>query len=236
MSICYEFGLECKIKRDVSQEVINTLEYMTRSQEYDFDAPGLGYPLFKEEVPWKETCNIRGRDVTVIQYEWRTIMTNRPREGEQYLPDEFGSKFQDNQLSCRRLSRDDEFDNVWWLLFPWLASISESTGFVGYYRGDFDNYSKLIQFWNGKANVYELTPKDLSQTEIAKFNDQEVVLSLDIDTLSNPVKQELIRQAENPKMSLEACLSSVVAKRSVDSDILLDLGSCQQANHCGAAD
>lgn len=221
MSICYEFGLECKIKRDVSQEVIDTLEYMTRSQEYDFDTPQIGYPLFKEEAPWKETWNIRGRDVTVIRYEWRTVMTNQPREGEQYLPDEFGSKFQDNQLSCRRLSRDDEFDNVWWLLFPWLASISESTGFVGYYRGDFDDYPKLIQFWDGKANVYELISKDLSQIEIAKFNDQEVVLSLDIDTLSNPVKQELIRQAENPKMSLEAYLSSVVAKRSVDGDILL---------------
>lgn len=41
MSFCYEFALEFKIKRDVSQEVINTLKYMTRSQEYDFDPPKL---------------------------------------------------------------------------------------------------------------------------------------------------------------------------------------------------
>jgi hypothetical protein len=45
MSICYEFALECQIKRDVSQKVIDTLKYMTRSQKYDFDTPELGSPL-----------------------------------------------------------------------------------------------------------------------------------------------------------------------------------------------
>jgi hypothetical protein len=224
MSICYEFALECQIKRDVSREVTDTLRYMTRSQDYDFDTPRLDHPLFEETSHWKETWNIRGRKSKVIRYEWRTIITNQPREGEQYLAGEFGSQFQDNQLSCRRLSRDDEFDNVWWLLFPWLASISESMGFVGYYRGDFEDYPKLIQFLNGKVSIYELIPKDLSQTEVSEFYEQETTLSLDMDTLSNPIQQELIRQTENPKMSLETYLSSVVAKKYTDVDVLLAFG------------
>lgn len=53
MSTCYEFALEFQLKSDVSQAVIETLHYMTRSQEYDFDTPQLGYPLFEETAPWK---------------------------------------------------------------------------------------------------------------------------------------------------------------------------------------
>lgn len=214
MSICYEFALECQIKRDVSQEVIDTLKYMTRSQEYDFDTPELGYPLFKEDTHWKETWDIRGCIVTVIKYEWRTIITNQLREGEQYLPGEFGSAFDGNKLSFRRLSRDDEFCNVCWFLFPWLASISDTTGFVGYYRGDFDDYPTLVRFEAGRASVHELIPIRFVQGEpVESDNTEDSVLRLELESMTEIVRQELLRQAENPKMSLEAYISSVVARR-----------------------
>lgn len=224
MSICYEFALECKIKRDVSQEVTDTLRYMTRSQEYDFDTPKLGYPLFKEESHWKETWNIRGRKVTTIRYEWRTIITNQPREGEQYLPGEFGSIFDGNKLSFRRLSRDDEFCNVCWFLFPWLASISDTTEFVGYYRGDFDDYPTLVRFEGGQVNMYELVPVRFVQAESIALDNAEVpVLPLELANMTEVVRQELLRQAENPKMSLETYISSVVARRNA-MDAALEVG------------
>ena len=227
MSTCYEFAFECQIKRDVPQKVIDTLKYMTRSQEYDFDPPKLHHALFKETSVWKHTVELLGRRVTAIQYEWRTILTAHSREGEQYLPGEFYSIFQNNQLNCRRLSRDDEFDNVWWLLFPWLASVSESAGFVGYYRDDFNAYPKLLQFLDGKANVYELMPREFPQTGVSEFNNLETTLNLEISALSNPVKEELFRQAESSKTSLETYVSSMIVKKCVDGDILLNLGSCQ---------
>ncbi|MBE9100292.1 hypothetical protein [Vacuolonema iberomarrocanum] len=224
MSTCYEFAFECQIKCDAPQEVIDTLKYMTRLQEYDFDPPKLHHALFKETSAWKHTVELLGRRVTAIQYEWRTILTAHSREGEQYLPGEFYSTFKNNQLSCRRLSRDDEFDNVWWLLFPWIASVSESAGFVGYYRSDFDNYPKLIQFLEGKASVYNLMPKRFLETGVSGFNNLETTLNLDISALSNPVKEELLRQAESSNTSLETYISLMVAKKYVDGDILLNLG------------
>jgi hypothetical protein len=36
MSTCYEFGFACDLKSGLSQEVIDTLKYMTRSEEYEF--------------------------------------------------------------------------------------------------------------------------------------------------------------------------------------------------------
>lgn len=224
MSICYEFALECQIKRDVSQKVIDTLKYMTRSQEYDFDAPELGYPLFEEDTHWKETWNIRGRIVTVIKYEWRTIITNQPREGEQYLSGEFGSAFDGNKLNFRRLSRDDEFCNVCWFLFPWLASISDTAGFVGYYRGDLDDYPTLVRFEAGRASVYELIPIRFVQGEpVESDNTEDSVLRLELESMTEIVRQELLRQAENPKMSLEAYISSVAARRDA-MDAALEVG------------
>ncbi|NEO86569.1 MAG: hypothetical protein F6J87_20275 [Spirulina sp. SIO3F2] len=223
MSTCYEFAFECQIKCDVSKAVIDTLKYMTRSQEYDFETPDLHHALFKEELPWKQTIELLGRKVTVIQYEWRTILTNYPCEGEQYLPGEFYSIFKNNQLNCRRLSGDDTFNNVWWLLFPWLASISESVGFVGYYRNDFDDYPTLIQFLDGKSNIYEMMLKGESQAGLSESNDPDKMFNLDIDALSNVVRDELVRQAENFSMSLESYILSTTIKEYVNSDVLMNL-------------
>jgi hypothetical protein len=222
MSICYEFALDCKLKRDVSQEVIDTLAYMTRSQEYDFE-PKLDGTLFKETSAWKRTVEMFGHQVTVIEYNWETILTNYPREGEQYLPGEFTSTFQNNQLSCRRLVRDDVFNNIWWLLLPWLASISESTGFVGYYRSDFDDYLHLIYFADGKASVYEQIVTESLQFQTLKLDKQEIILGLNIHLLSYPVKQEIFRRAKKLKMSIEVYTSLVIAKKVLDGDILLNL-------------
>jgi hypothetical protein len=82
MSTCYEFALECEIRGDVTQEVIETLKYMTRAKEYKFTTPKINYPLFEEPFPWAHG---------------KTILTNQPREGEQYLPGEFGSFFVDRR-------------------------------------------------------------------------------------------------------------------------------------------
>jgi hypothetical protein len=194
MSTCYEFALECELRRDVSPEVVDTLRYMTRSQEYRFSNPQIPYPLFQDSA---------------TSYQWKTILANFPREGEQNLPGEFGSIFADSKLIIRHLSRDDEFYPICWFLLPWLASISVTSGFIGYYRGDFDEYPTLIQFEQGRANVYELLPTKFLPTEPETV--QASALTLDLATMTEVVQQELIRQTENPKMSLEEYIASIVA-------------------------
>lgn len=225
MSICYEFGFDCQIKQDVSQEILETLNYMTRSQEYDFDPPEIDHPMFKEGSDWKWTFEVDGQKRTVIRYEWRTFLCNYPREGEQYLLGKFGSTFENYRLCCRRLSRDDEFDNVWWLLLPWIASISETTGFVGYYRGNFDDSPTLLRFEGKKCHAYELISGKYPRIDKTPEEKQEPVISLELDDMTETVKQELLRQAENPKMSLEEYMALVSAQKDLDAEIYLEIGN-----------
>jgi hypothetical protein len=103
-----------------------------------------------------------------------------------------------------------------WFLLPWLASISDTTGFVGYYRGDFDDYPTLVRFEAGTASLYRLMPIRFVQGEpIESDNAEDSVLCLELENMTEIVRQELLRQAENPKVSLEAYISSVVAERDV---------------------
>ncbi|MBE9117913.1 hypothetical protein IQ249_18610 [Lusitaniella coriacea LEGE 07157] len=219
MSIYYEFALECYLIQNIDREVINILTYMTRSEEYEFEKPKIDYSLFQEGSDYKKIVEIEGNEFTVIQSEWRTILTNYPREGEQYLPGKFGSAFNNNnELSFRKLLRDDEFDNIWWLLLPWLASISETQGFVGYYRSDLDDFPNLIYFFEHEFHIYNVIPKHHIQDWIS--DKPKNLICLRECALSQVVKQELLRQANTRKISLEEYIMSVVTQNWISESEL----------------
>ena len=135
MSSCYEFVLACQINENISEEVLDTLKYMTSSGIDEFE-PTIEHPLFTEG-------NV-----------WRTIISKGDREGEQYISGVFGVIFENYNLSIRRLLHEDEFLNDWIFLGDWLASISSTYGFVGYYKRDNNLHPTLIYFNQG--NVLEL--------------------------------------------------------------------------------
>ncbi|MBO9999079.1 MAG: hypothetical protein J7641_08755 [Cyanobacteria bacterium SID2] len=224
MIFIYEFALDIKIKNDNSPETIDILKYMTRSREYDFDPPKLNHPLFQEASPWKRAVQMLDREFTVIESGWRTILNDFPHLGEKSLPGKFGSTFRENQLICRRLSRDDEFDNVWWMLFPWLVSISASTGFIGYYRYRWeleDEPIHLIHFQDNKVSIYKILRIVSLPAKKLKFIDRENILSLNFQELPAVVQQEFARQDKDLKMSLEDCELPVFAQKyvAVDTDL-----------------
>lgn len=226
MSVYYEFALTFNFKRSISQEVVNTLKYMTRTQEYFFDAP-FENSLFNDAPNWKKAKEISGRKVWVLS-AWRTIIANFPREGEQYLPGEFGSKFEDYSLNVRRLSLDDTFCNVWWYLTPWFASLSETTGCVGYYHTvfEYDNDLTLVFFKDGKVFEYEVIPITTLQLNESELEGEvEPLLNLQIHYLPNLVREGLIRKAEENNLSLSEYISSVVAKKQpeIPIEILQDI-------------
>jgi len=148
MTICYEFVLACQISENTSSQVVDTLKYMTMtssSKGYRFDAPAINYPLFTEKGS-----------------EWRTVIANDPREGEQILPGLFGVHFENYNLSIRRLLRDDEFLNTWIYLGDWLASISSTSGLVGYYKNDTDYHPTLIYFEDGRVLQLKIEGQPIS--------------------------------------------------------------------------
>ena len=122
-----EFVLACRIKKDVSSEILAALTYMTRSEDYEFDT-NIDNPLFSEDT------------------YWRSILENSPRTGEEIVPGVFGTIFKNFDLSVRQFVHEDEFWNTWTYLGDWLSAISEPTGFVGYYKNLVDWEPTLIYF------------------------------------------------------------------------------------------
>lgn len=156
MSTCYEFALSCDLKADVSQEVIDTLKYMTRSSEYVFETT-INHSLFTSSEDGGFRENEDGSSEEDLDYlaDWKVIIENHPTGGQELLPGIFGSMFQDRKLGVRKFIGDDEFSNAFPLLLDWLVSICESTGFVGYYtvvrNMEILSDPILIYFFNGEV-------------------------------------------------------------------------------------
>jgi hypothetical protein len=136
MGSCYEFAFACNLKPNLSQEVIGTLKYMTRSEDYEFQAQ-------------------LKNDLFLARYEeWKTIISNTPTYGEEFLSGLCGSIFLDSKLNVRKYVGDDEFYNGFGLLMDWLVSICEPLGFIGYYSeiaGEIGGDPTLIYFENGQV-------------------------------------------------------------------------------------
>jgi hypothetical protein len=149
---CYEFSLACNLKSSISQEVIDTLNYMTGYQDSSFNS-ALSHSLFTSS---EDGSFGDGMDFLA---DWKVIISNSPSGGVEDQPGIFGSIFQNHKLNVRIYTEDDAFYNTFPLLLDWLVSICESTGFVGhyYYISDQDYDRRifsdpvLIYFLDGKV-------------------------------------------------------------------------------------
>lgn len=211
MPTLYIFAMECNLKRSISQEVITTLEFMTRSEEYDFVPPMNHHPLFQNDFRRVVTV---GEMSIVLESSWRFILKNCHRNGEEEFPGVFGSNFQDYRLRFRHLVRDDDFFNVWYVFGPMIASISETSGFVGYYIGDVLHPPPklvLIRFENGYILECPIIPRNAQYSRDSTFSSEEnETFELNTDGFPDTVKQELERQENYVNSSLEEYLLSIV--------------------------
>jgi hypothetical protein len=144
MSTCYEFAFTCDLRHDVSNEVVDTLRYMTRLEEEKSNfQTNLKHPLFTTSQ------DVNFEDVDYLA-EWKVIISNDPDEGEQLLPGAFGSSFRGCKLSVRKFVGDDQFNNTFYLLMDWLVSICEQDGFICYYytlRNLFRNTDPVLMYF-----------------------------------------------------------------------------------------
>jgi hypothetical protein len=154
MSDHFDFRTACDLRSDTPQQVVATLRYMTRADNYDFNDPP-DHPFFERDESY-------GGEV----YEqWRHIL--QCREG--YTPGTFGSSLHrayrgyrsDGQqiilwtLDAHCYVLDDELGD--YLTFcAWLASYSETQGFVGYLRNESTDSLLLLYFQAGELNVHEV--------------------------------------------------------------------------------
>jgi hypothetical protein len=161
MSHPYKLALKCHLSADVSQEIINSLTYMTRSshtENSEFQTK-LKHDLFTSL--WEPGSFEDSEDEEeMFLDEWRTIITNELEYDEELLHEWYGVRFQNRCLEVRKMIHDDTFSNCFHLLVNWLASICESTGEIGYYHSLFnyqrDYYKPVpIYFIHNKAYIDE---------------------------------------------------------------------------------
>lgn len=211
MTVLFIFARQCNLKRSISQEIINTLEFMTRSHDYNFVPSANSHPLFQDHFRREVTV---GEISVVLESSWRFILKNCHRNGEEDFSGIFGSDFQDYRLCFRHLVRDDIFFNVWYMFGCMIASISETSGFIGYYIGDVLQPSPklvLILFENGYVFECPIILRNSQHPQNSTLDHEENdTFELDADNLPDMVKLELERQANDSNSSLEEYLLSVV--------------------------
>ena len=149
MSLYFDGAIFCDLRIDAPQQVIDTLHYMTRTEDYVFDSP-----------PQHEFFNSEG---------WQSFLQIHPNyscaPGLVYSEFRKAYRYTQNKvdvsyytLSFRRCMHDDvEFYILWWAFLDWLARYTNTEGFGGYYREEFTLHPPLIYFKEGK--VYKLEVK-----------------------------------------------------------------------------
>ncbi len=161
MSDHYDFRLACDVRADTPQQVIATLRYMTRADDYDFNGPP-SHPFFASV----ELYDGEAYDT------WRHIL----QCGEGYTPGVFGSSLHEayrgdqpggQQIVAPTLDvhcyvLDDEMGD-YFELCKWLAPYSETQGFVGYLRNELTDSLLLLYFRAGALVIHE-APSDTNSS------------------------------------------------------------------------
>ena len=137
----------CDLKPDVPQQVIDSLKYLTRDEEYEFtDIPD---HRFFETVGWNDFLR---PEATAVGEVWTCApgLTAREfRKKTRFGPNNTTSEYY--TLSFRRTMHDDvQFNIHWWDFLDWIAPYSDTTGYVGYYREKYSLHPDLIYFKNGR--------------------------------------------------------------------------------------
>ena len=151
MSLHFDFALACDLKPNTSQQIVDTLAYMTRSSDYRFDDPPK-HPYFSDDPydSWRTMLQITPKD-THLAGEVGAIL-RRVHRYPYAATDQYRYTF-----SFRRFMLDDEFYQVWWNFSQWLAPYSETQGFVGYYREELALQPTLLYFRSGEVYLHEVT-------------------------------------------------------------------------------
>jgi hypothetical protein len=146
MSLHFEVAIACDLRPDTSPQVLDTLRYMLREEEYAFDNPPAH--RFFEGSGWRSFLGIP--DWVPFAGEIGGSLRLAVRHG----PDGSGYR---HTLSIRSFMLDDQLYDGFEFL-EWLAGHSETVGLVGYYREEMDLHPTLVYFKGGKVYLAGVKP------------------------------------------------------------------------------
>ncbi len=157
MSTRYDFMLMCNLRDDIPAQVVDTLKYMLRTEDYEFNNPP-NDPAFETDW-WRNTFR--------PYPEYRNMNTYTGDEIHIFRRDSRGGSNNSTiyfySLQLRRVMHGDAMEE--YLCFAnWLAQYSERVGFVGYYLRSYaideGTNPTLLYFINSKLHIAQnLKPK-----------------------------------------------------------------------------
>jgi hypothetical protein len=151
MSDFYELALLLTIKPDIAPEAVDTLQHIVGGLDLDFVSQ-LDNPIFSKPV--RTVVQPSGVTMRVVP-AWQSFFSCGYSEFEEQMEGSFGSSFLKNRLAVRQVTHEDQFFNAWYEIGGWLASISSTSGLVGYYQNleaDSLEEATLIYFKDGQLS------------------------------------------------------------------------------------
>jgi hypothetical protein len=156
MSTRYDFMLICNLRDDMPQQAIETLKYMTRTEDYEFDNPP-NSPVFDGSW-WRNTMRLHPGYINMGTYSGDEIsIFRRDQRGGPY-----NTVIYYHTLQLRNVMHGDVLGD--YLCFAnWVAQYSERVGFVGYYHSSYaideGTDPTLLYFIDGKLHIAQrITP------------------------------------------------------------------------------
>ncbi len=152
------FTLVCDLREDTPSQVIETLKYMTRTQDYEFnDAPD---GVFFEDDYWR-TCLSCSNEGFYFPGEAESTFRLAYRYNRSF--NDGGAEVYLYTLSIRCESNDDGI-STYVDLAGWLAPYSKTQGFVGYWIYEYSGEPTLVFFSNGQLFISDAPAKRVAAT------------------------------------------------------------------------
>ena len=143
MSLWYEGYLAFDLLPDASREVLDTLQYLTRTEDSDFENPP-NHEFFTIQG-WRSFLQIETAPSGLPGLFWRDFrrLLRYSHKGQEHYR---------HTLSFRRLMHDDvEYGQLWWQFLYWIAPHVETIGYAGYYRETYALHPNIIYLKDGKV-------------------------------------------------------------------------------------
>jgi hypothetical protein len=147
----YDLLVNCDLKADIPQQVLETLQYMVRVEDYDFDDP-------------PQARVFEGHDWRELLRAGRSKFVSFPGEGLCSLSyaerlSGAGEVQQHYTLHVRR-ELTDELGTFFGFL-EWLAPYVATVGFVGYWHALHEEHPVLLYFKDGRIYISQITQKPI---------------------------------------------------------------------------
>ena len=160
MGLYYEIWVSCFLKSNMPEQAVETLKYMTRDEDYEFDSPPNHWFFEMADADWKNilrNCRDDGDDYWSFPGPGYLIFRKEPRYGQ-------GDRLVEAYVFNLRCFGKGSHLGILYIrhgFLPWLAQYSESDTFVGYWREEFTRDPTLIYFLDGKAYSREVGASEM---------------------------------------------------------------------------